>query len=590
MMHFFVPHGLLALFLYGIGPLTAICLLALLTLKLVDAGGYSQLLAFVGRPASWATLAALCSGLYLTVLALASAYPGFLDTVEPNIASVSWMVWRGAPNYHSLLAPQRYSLIYGPGCDLTYALALGLFGPSIATLKAAVIVANLLLVFLLWLIYSRELSKAGAFFLTTVVVCCAMLKSEYLFMARGDILLLCAAALGLYGALQKRTLVAVAAFALGLGYATAIKASAPLYFVVPGMLLFRRKGPLATVAGTFAGLAFSAFPFLLPNVSLRHYLEWIHQASMHPYSSKELVLNLCFVVFMLLPCALLLARFRRTSSKATADYLRSRRPEIVALLATVVAVCLLSSKYGAGRHHLLPFYGLIGYVSARLYREANEAAEEQPMQPMRPMSFAAVAGWIAVSCAVVVGSVSTFAQIWRLDRQAKGARAIQADLRAIMTAYPDRIIEMGPSDPDPWTPAPSLLAMPATITNMRALLVFAGNPLTLDASAMADMQLAGMPIPSVTRDYMEDCATPVWLFPRGTSPFLSENIYSFTYPIDYPGRYLFDRPFRDAFLLKYVHSASTQYFDVWTCRAEASIFPPLAARLQMSGRYPRGGQ
>jgi len=53
-----------------------------------------------------------------------TAFPGYLDQAEPNIATVAWLVRQGEPLYHSFDSADRYSLLYGPGTYLPYAAAL----------------------------------------------------------------------------------------------------------------------------------------------------------------------------------------------------------------------------------------------------------------------------------------------------------------------------------------------------------------------------------------------------------------------------------------------------------------------------------
>jgi len=124
-------------------------------------------------------------------------------------------------------------------------------------------------------------------------------------------------------------------------------------------------------------------------------------------------------------------------------------------------------------------------------------------------------------------------------------------LTNIMHSHPGDRIEMGYSQSYP-------------LTLYRATLVFAGNPLTLDATALDDMQLSGLTIPQGTIDYIRACRTRIWLIPKGEAPFVMPNIYADARI--FPTRNLFENPFRQAFLQQYQRVETSDYFDLWECR------------------------
>ena len=77
-------------------------------------------------------------------------YPGYLEHVEPSIASVAYIFRYGAPLYHALDSVQRYAFPDGPMVFLPYVLALRAMGASVFPLKVIVLLANLAMLWLLW--------------------------------------------------------------------------------------------------------------------------------------------------------------------------------------------------------------------------------------------------------------------------------------------------------------------------------------------------------------------------------------------------------------------------------------------------------
>jgi hypothetical protein len=93
---------------------------------------------------------------YLATLVGSTTYAGYLGHIEPNIASVSFILPKGAPLYHAADSTQRYSMIYGPTTYLSYTLALRVLSGNILSLELMVCLANLLLLWVLWRCYRLE--------------------------------------------------------------------------------------------------------------------------------------------------------------------------------------------------------------------------------------------------------------------------------------------------------------------------------------------------------------------------------------------------------------------------------------------------
>jgi len=124
----------------------------------------------------------------------------------------------------------------------------------------------------------------------------------------------------------------------------------------------------------------------------------------------------------------------------------------------------------------------------------------------------------------------------------------------LMSQHPGKNIEMGYGSHSSYP-----------VTDFRPVLVFAGNPLTVDEMALDDMQMSDLAIPDSTLAYLRACKTEIWLIPRDEIPFQIVNVYSQENPRLFPNWRVFDDHFRRIFLQHYHQTASTKYFDVWEC-------------------------
>jgi hypothetical protein len=129
----------------------------------------------------------------------------------------------------------------------------------------------------------------------------------------------------------------------------------------------------------------------------------------------------------------------------------------------------------------------------------------------------------------------------------------------VMRDHPNKTIEMGYGG---WNSKYKL-------TYYRPLLVFAGNPLTLDAMALGDMQLVGIAIPPGTLEYLQECKTQIWLIPKGDRPFEMINVYSLMDRRLFPERMVFSDEFRQIFAERYRKQPASKYFDIWECGTQS---------------------
>jgi hypothetical protein len=110
----------------------------------------------------WLFISVLMLIVYGAALGCSLYLPIGIDVIEVSVSDISSLFLRGLPIYTSLGAANRYSLLYGPLCYLPFSLALGLFGPSLASLKLAVFLLNVGLFLMLWVAFRRaEFHSSG---------------------------------------------------------------------------------------------------------------------------------------------------------------------------------------------------------------------------------------------------------------------------------------------------------------------------------------------------------------------------------------------------------------------------------------------
>jgi hypothetical protein len=561
--HFFLDHGKRLILLSAV----AASGIAFVVMRAWLPSALDKLIRFVQTKKVRGSLCAVFLAIYLITLVGSTTYVGYLGHIEPNIASVSFILLKGAPLYHAVESTQRYSLLYGPMSYLPYALALHVLGANVLSLKLVVFFANLLLLWLLWRCYRQLLNRPDTLLVLAVVIAFLLISETYTFQVRGDILIVLSVALGLFAVLSTSKWVSVLLFALACAFSFDIKFTALIYFFPLYILVIRRHGWRSAALIVISAVVLALIPFLLPQVSAAGYLKWLHLASRHPITQVEVVHELKVLPFVFVPFVLLFWELARRSRNTLATYLLENRVFLVALGASLAAVAVSASTIGAGPHHFMPLYPIAGYVCAHIYREI-QSSKVTPSPPPR-LNFSLVLWlWFAVALAAQIrpGMSATLSTVLKSSSRSMAAD-VTSDLRGAMRDHPGKTIEMGYGD---WNAKYGL-------TFFRSTLVFAGNPYTIDAVALADLQLSGVDIPPSTLDYLQQCKTQIWLIPKGDPPFDLVNVFSLIDPRVFPDRRMFSDEFRRIFFLRYRKQSSSKYFDIWECETESGLRGSLKA-------------
>src|SRR5579862_3900148 len=224
----------------------------------------------------------------------------------------------------------------------------------------------------------------------------------------------------------------------------------------------------------------------------------------------------------------------------------------------MAAVAVSAAKIGAGPHHFMPFYPIGAYVCGDIYREIRSSGAEGPSLTRVHFTFLL---WLWLAAAVAAQSwpgLSDMVATVLTSRSRSAAADVTSDLKRVMDDHPGKAIEMGYGKWDSYD-----------LTFFRPMLVFAGNPLTLDALSLDDAQLSGLEIPHNTLEYLQQCKTQIWLIPKGDAPFSLVNVFSLIDPQIFPDHPLFSSEFRLAFFQQYRKQGASKYFDLWECGADS---------------------
>ena len=95
-------------------------------------------------------------------------------------------------------------------------------------------------------------------------------------------------------------------------------------------------------------------------------------------------------------------------------------------------------------------------------------------------------------------------------------------------------------------------------TFLKPIIVYAGNPHTIDGFSYMESYWSGIAMPPGKVRPIESCSTDLWLIPTGETPFEMNNYY--------PGLKAFLPELREAFQKNHMRIETGRYYDLWACR------------------------
>ena len=481
------------------------------------------------RNLSTATMvAAAATGIYLAVVIWYATEHAYADAAEPTMAVVAALFQAGQPVYHAVDAAERYSHIYGPLAFVLPGWWMMLTGSTIIASKSLGAAAALSSVAVVFALTHRRDAPRTAVIATGLFCGLCLAFQQVSFWNRPDSLELLVAGAALLAAVRARHGLAAAVLVGGLtGILADLKMTGPLYALPAYAVLVSRRQAVFLPLAAVVAVIVAALPFVaFPNVSFANYLTWVRASAGNGLLLSTLKQNLEWSLFLLLPLVPGLLPIAP----------RSNRWVTVAICAGVAFVAIAASKPGAGPYHLMPFIPAILFAAA-LAVDSTTVNDRSVRLGIK--SF-------AVTCAIVAGlqvinllSVTTRTPASRLA----------ADVEAFLDSQPATRVEMGYSTED------------ESFAYVRPVIVFRQRRHLFDAPAIQEYQLSGLSLPDASVRAIERCDVDAWLFAKGGRPFSLRNRYPRTAHVP-----LFPDVVREIFDRAYVRSASTEYFDVWTCR------------------------
>jgi len=475
----------------------------------------------------------------LVMLWISTSYltaTGYLDHVEPSIVAVSWWYHSGHPLYPAWNDGEGvYGFVYGPLLFQMTAAALR-FGPSILLSKMPGFFAFWLACgTIAWALRPSLPSLRQSLLPVAVLVLIAGGYWRAAYWVRGDPDLMLFAALALFSCRRLDRPAAAIVIGLLAGGIMNLKIHGILY-VLPYAVALLVATPSnldrarTVVIGVACGLLALVLPFLDPNVSLNNYIAFLDATLHHGLDRSLLLLNVRFAAVLVLPALFLVWRHVR----------REKQPDLLMALvycASVLIVCLIGGKKGAGPTHLLPFLPAFIFFVMR----AAQADFTLRHQATRPATLAIY--FLVLAVAYLPSFVSNQFSIAAWDR-ANDDPAFRREATQFYADYPTAA--MGAAGDASYT-----------LTQYKAIGVLAGGPLVFDATTWMDLQKGGVS-DAVTQRLLIDCHTPFWIIPNAGVPFSQTAAYD--------SDPLFSDRFRESFHQYYKPIRKGQFYSVWGCR------------------------
>lgn len=536
-------------------PLFWSLVLSLITAIILRAlGAKKRSLSIISRPLHLIAFG-IATVIIAATLILSTVYARnwfLLDHGEATIVSLTWTLATGRPLYHALMAPERYSLLYGPALYLFYAAPLKFVAATVPVAK----ITAAALVFLSFFISWTGLSSFGrrvALIAWVHLLLAWSFFGDLLIWIRADAILVFLISLTLWAAVSAPSWLAVIVFGIGLGAAMNVKIHAILYFPPLVFIFLKRLGWKHAAAACIFGGAVALLPFVvLPNVSLANYLVWLKEATHHSLLIHTFWLNIEYLCFASLPLFAILIWPTEASATSNRRWLLAERWNLLAFIASAIGICILGSKGGAGPWHLIPLVPTISYFLVTLLKEWN-AEMSSPTLPITPTSL--MIGFAVY--ALLMMATKDFRAMERMEEY-PSAQTV-AEIRSVLDANPNAAIGMGTAGNGTYQ-----------ATWFRTVVILAGEPYLLDPDTLMDMNFSHAPLPPATVAAVGGGVYDLWLIPKGETPFSMTSYFENSPPV-------FAQPIQDAFFANYVRDESRsdlKIFDVWKRRMSQPVINP----------------
>jgi len=490
------------------------------------------------------------------VFLFSAVYLGPMSHIQPLIADVSWYFATGKPVYHASDSVEVYNILYGPWLFILTGWCERLLGASVFSAKFA---GELALSVAFLVLFQLLRKRAGTGFAVTgvgIFAALIMALDPVEILMRADVFIVLLMLLGCWVA-ESTSKIAPVGLGVLLGLSVNFKIHAAVYFLPLAWVTWRSgwhgKQVLTVVVAAFI---VSLLPFLVfSNVFLGNYLRTVAAAGSHGINLINLFTCIEWFFLLCLPLGAVIALAWLRDNNNTSRVVKSFYPLLLLIVVEFLAILPFAAKYGAGPHHYLPLTVILLLLAAELHAQGVRWTWGSTVAAAAIQ--AACLSWL-LSC-LGTGLVRCYQDTGWLKVQSAWAQNIETDLHSITAKYgTDHVVLMGIGGNHDY---------PQTF--FRSQLVFAGQPIGLEPSALMEDAFAGQPTPSlellVKRFSQEYPGRKImWLIPKSNAPFTLESYYATTQGSGY-GEHdlLFDMAFRSAFQHDFRLAASTSFFDLY---------------------------
>lgn len=484
-------------------------------------------------------------GLYLVfVLFRYGSQSGYFDYIEASIAIASWQLLEGRPLYQEIGEWPFFNNAYGPMVYLFEAAVFAVAGVSVQLGKLAGELALAGAVIVFFLHARRNYGFPQALFGILLFVAFILFFAPYSIWNRPDPFIIFMVSLAVYAngrqgehsGSRSGGWPAQAAIGVCIGLAVNLKVHSFMYFLPLMLDSCGWKGLRGVVIIAVVSITVFLLPFTLAPISLVNYVTLLHQLvsdkAVDPaILSYSLRISVLFLSPGFLLAGLLALRGKRIQAKDGTYF--------AALAVCVAALLFPASVPGQGPYHLLPIFPITVDVILRLSRGFSDMPRTK-------------VGILAVLSAILL-TISVPAQrrlMRNLDRLA--TETVAEEITAIAGRHPGETVGMGYGG----------TFEKYRYTFYKPVLVFAGNPPTVDSQAIMEFQTDGVDFIGRFIAELKSCRIRHWLVPKDEPPFRMHNFYG--------ARNLFGVA-PEVFEDTYEKSETHKYFDVWSCKSAAPV-------------------
>lgn len=485
--------------------------------------------------------------------------PGILWEDEAHILAVGAAYLHGEPMYHSLSAPDLYSLVYGPLTYLVYVPFLAGFRHPIPAMRVGTVAINIGILTTLFFILRRLVSWQAVIGLLSVATGILLYMGPQLFGTRGDTWMLLCICVALLGAINDNWIVAAIVSGVFSSFAMGFKPTmAPIVLLLLA-IVYRKHGRRALIPSACISVAGTLSVYLLRGISLSNYLEWLVLSDRRQMYGQFMMSISMAAIFLIAPGVLLLAFGARVKRRSSLGIV------LPVLCGVALAACILTgSKAGAGSWHIWPMLPFL--LSWAAYEASVRGVDREASFGGRSGNGNGTTEGFSVDTRNVVAAIVLAATVVTLRYGFRDLRLIhvqgESHQRAAERAAENAIDALT----DRMAPG-SNLAMGYGLnsvdyrSDLRFELSLRGQDDFFDEEAMVGAMFEGISIPKGVINRILGCQD-LWMVPHGEVPFSTLKLG--ISPMS-PTPYFFPDGIRLGFPKTHVLLEQGAIYDLWGC-------------------------